>query len=79
MQTGIAAYLKRGTIDKDENTSDRGVVRVTLTLKSREENSSAASTVAYDVLVADPDAQPRILAWGAPGSGPDLKEYSNAR
>lgn len=79
VQTGIAAYLKRGTIDKDENTSDRGVVRVTLTLKSREENSSAASTVAYDVLVADPDAQPRILAWGAPGSGPDLKEYSNAR
>ena len=55
------------------------MVRVTLTLKSREENSSAASTVAYDVLVADPDGQPRILAWGAPGSGPDLKEYSNAR
>ena len=32
----------------------------------------------FDVLIQDPDGgTPRILAWGAPGTGPNLKEYSN--
>lgn len=37
------------------------------------------ATITYDVLIYDAHtATPRIVAWGAPGEGPDLNEYDNA-
>ena len=33
----------------------------------------------YDVVVADPDGSPSIVAWGAPGDGPNLKDYQNRK
>ena len=31
----------------------------------------------YAVKVSDPDGTPKILAWGPPGSGDTLRNYSN--
>ena len=71
-----ASYLPLGRLDRNHGTSDRAGVRVTVTLKGAD--GATSEQVSYDLLVADPDGAPRILAWGAPGTAPDLKEYSNA-
>lgn len=47
--------------------------------QDEDEDSAAEARVSYDVLVADPDsAAPRVVAWGAPGSGTGLTPYQNA-
>lgn len=70
------AYLaNRGKKDKNTGHTDMAVARVTITMKVADVASSAGFS--YDVLVSQPDGSPRILAWGAPGTGPTLKEYSN--
>ena len=45
-----------------------------------DENSDPRPTsVSYDVLVQDPGtASPKVVAWGAAGSGPSLDAYQNA-
>lgn len=71
-----AAYLtKRGKKDKNTGHTDMAVAQVTITVKS--EDGSDAGGLTYDVLLGQPDGAARILAWGAPGTGPGLKEYSN--
>lgn len=70
------AYLtKRGKKDKNTGHTDMAVAQVTITVKS--EDGSDAGGLTYDVLLGQPDGAARILAWGAPGTGPGLKEYSN--
>ncbi|MFC8797313.1 hypothetical protein ACFT2C_06245 [Promicromonospora sp. NPDC057138] len=61
------------------------VVQVDVTLEwdaqdeDATEDTAAEAQVSYDVLVADPDsAAPRVVAWGAPGSGTGLTPYQNA-
>lgn len=71
-------YLNRGKVDKDENTSDRAVFRVNIEMGARDEQGSP-TTLSYDVVVADPDGSPSIVAWGAPGDGPNLKDYANRK
>ena len=74
---GKAAYLDRGDVDRNESTSTMAVARVTVTLNSDTTVGQGAS-LAFDVLVQAPDSgKPAILAWGAPGSGPDLTPQSN--
>lgn len=88
---GDGCYLNRGKINKDANTSDRAVFRVNIQLPedastTEQDNSdgsdrgAADSTMlSYDVVVADPDGSPSIIAWGAPGDGPNLKDYANRK
>lgn len=71
-------YLNRGKVDKDENTSDRAVFRVNIEMGARDEQGTS-TTLSYDVVVADPDGSPSIVAWGAPGDGPNLKDYANRK
>lgn len=71
-----AAYLDRGKVDRQNSSSDWAVARVTVGLKSS--NGGGQANLDFDVLVENPDAgDPRICAWGAPGTGPGLKEWSN--
>lgn len=40
---------------------------------------SKESTISYDLLISGVDsASPRVTSWGAPGTGPDLEDYSVA-
>lgn len=71
-----AAYLDRGRVDANTGTSSMAVMRVTVAL-TPPEGSNGQPRFTYDVLVSDPDGSPRILAWGAPGTGPKLNEYAN--
>lgn len=71
-----ASYLKSGKVDKDSNTSDLAAVRITITLAARSDHDSD-TRMTYDVKVSDPDGTPKILAWGPPGSGDTLRNYSN--
>ncbi|KAA8826913.1 hypothetical protein [Bifidobacterium myosotis] len=71
-----AAYLNSGNVDRNQNKSDRALLRVTITLNARSLNEKQTQ-FSYDMLVADPDGTPRILAWGAPGSGLTLREREN--
>lgn len=53
-------------------------VQVSMNWLGRKDGQSPAPMV-MDVLVENPDtASPRIVAWGAPGTGADLKPYQNA-
>lgn len=76
VSTGKGAYLNRGKVDRNDNVSDMAVVRATILMNGRDQNSKQTS-IGFDLLIQDPDGSPRILAWGAPGTGPTLKEYSN--
>lgn len=70
------AYLtKRGKKDKDTGHTDMAVAQVTISVKKPDGSDGGGLT--YDVLIDQPDGAPRILAWGAPGTGPTLKKYSN--
>lgn len=41
--------------------------------------AAAVQPVSYDLLIRRADtASPQVVAWGGPGSGPDLKPYANA-
>lgn len=71
-----AAYLNRGDVDRNALTSTRAVLRVTIVLAAKD-TGSKQTQYSYDVLIADPDGSPRILAWGAPGTGVTLGEYAN--
>lgn len=71
-----ASYLDRGKVDKNDRKSDRAALRVTIAIAARSQTDSQTS-LSYDVLVADPDGAPAILAWGAPGTGDRLAEYAN--
>jgi hypothetical protein len=43
------------------------------------EPPDAAARVAFDVLVTGADtAAPRVVAWGGPGTGPELTPFRNA-
>ena len=69
-------YLNEGKVNKDTGKSTRAVARVTITLKARD-NMKGETRISYDMKIADPDGTPRILAWGAPGTGTSLKDWSN--
>ncbi len=73
------AYLDKGNVDRNERRSDRAALRVTVTVAHADagDGSAAQSQYSYDLLVADPDGTPRILAWGAPGTGATLREHGN--
>lgn len=71
-----AAYLDRGNVDRNEGVSDMAVMRVRVTLAAKDERSQP-TFVSWDVLVSDPDGTPRVLAWGAPGTGASLREHAN--
>ena len=51
-------------------------MRITITLNARSDHDSD-TRMTYDVKVSDPDGTPKILAWGPPGSGDTLRNYSN--
>lgn len=76
VNVGRVAYLDRGKVDRQEKTSVTAVTRVDVTLTPTG-GMKAPSQYSYDLLVSDPDGTPRVLAWGAPGTGPDLKEHAN--
>lgn len=70
------AYLKQGKVAKDGGSSNIAAARVVITVKSQTQNGSDTQ-LTFDLRIADPDGVPRIIAWGAPGSAPDLKEGAN--
>lgn len=70
------AYLNRGKINRQDKTSDRAVVRATVVLAPHGQNLPTTS-MEFDLLIGDPDGTPQILAWGAPGEGPALREHGN--
>lgn len=68
----------------DENDKPTGyvVARVSAVLNwgdvAVDGKQSTQAPVTWDVLVADADsATPYVVAWGAPGTGPDLTPYEN--
>ena len=71
-----ASYLKSGHVDKDSETSDLAALRITITVAGRTQDASD-TMLSYDVKVSDPDGTPKILAWGAPGTGDRLKKGAN--
>ena len=71
----IAYLTDRGKKDKNTGHTDMAVAQVTINVKKPDGSDGGGLT--YDVLVGQPDGAARILAWGAPGTGPGLKEYSN--
>lgn len=70
------AYLDKGRVDRNNDTSNRAAMRVSVTLKPVAQDAQGARFT-YDLLIADPDGTPRILAWGAPGTGSSLTEHAN--
>jgi len=51
----------------------------TAAVTSPAEPPAAAAKVAFDVLVTGADtAAPRVVAWGGPGTGPELTPFRNA-
>lgn len=68
------AYADMGKVDKENQTSDRAFARVTISMTGRD---NQPVQYGFDLLLADPDGTPRILAWGAPGDAPGLREYMN--
>lgn len=59
------------------------VARVQMQLLWTGQESSEATSnrapASYDVLITGADtASPRVVAWGGPGTGPDLSPYTNA-
>lgn len=60
----------------------RALMRVDLVLRWEGQSipeESRESTMSYDLLMVGVDsASPRVVAWGPPGTGPQLEEYSNA-
>lgn len=79
VKVGAVAYLDRGKVNRRDQTSDYAVARVSVSVDRPTGDSSGGSLqLDFDVLVSGPDAgDPKICAWGAPGSGPKLKEWSN--
>lgn len=70
------AYLDKGRVNRNKGTSDRAAMRVSVSLKPVAQDAQGARFT-YDLLVADPDGTPRVLAWGAPGTGGTLAEHAN--
>lgn len=67
-------YADRGNVDRENSTSDRAYARVSITLTGGEQGNM---NYGYDVLIADPDGTPHVIAWGAPGMAPSFQEYGN--
>ena len=79
-KVGKIQYLDRGKVDRGRSTGEYAVARLTISVKpdGRSDASNDDMSLQFDVLIHDPDAGgPQIRAWGAPGTGPDLKEYAN--
>lgn len=79
-----SAYFQReveGSSDT-ENDPNRALARVNLVLHWEGQSvpeESTESTISYDLLLEGVDsASPRVVAWGAPGEGPEMKEFDNA-
>lgn len=72
-----AAYLRRGNFDTEQHTGEYAVARVNITLKPGDDKASVGLMMSFDLLVHDPLGSPKILAWGAPGDGPTLREHAN--
>lgn len=79
-----SAYFQRDVEDSSEteNNPNRALARVNLVLhwegQSVPEESTEA-TISYDLLIEDVEsASPRVVAWGAPGKGPQMKAFDNA-
>lgn len=68
------AYADMGKVDKENQTSDRAFARVTVSMTGRD---NQPVQYGFDLLLADPDGTPRILAWVAPGDAPQLSAYAN--
>lgn len=76
---GLSAndVLVRSVVDGPEGTD---LARVTVTFSRGEQGEAGVwqGAVSYDVLIVDGDtANPRVVAWGPPGSGPSLAPFSN--
>lgn len=77
-QVGDGAVLK--TTGGEEPEAKEIVVAVTLTMTDNPACEDCRKAVAeYDVLITDANTvTPRVVAWGAPGTGPVLVPYMNA-
>lgn len=75
-----AAYLNRGDVNRNESTSDWAVARVGIEVRPwNAKKDSQPVQLDYDVLLKDPDSgSAKVVAWGAVGTGAELKEYRNA-
>lgn len=63
-------------------SKSQAILRLDLTLRWEGQaisEESKESVISYDLLISDIDsASPRVTSWGAPGTGPDLEDYSVA-
>lgn len=75
-----AAYLNRGHVNQKESASNWAVARVGIeVLPWNAKKDSQPVQLDYDVLLKDPDSgSARVVAWGAVGTGAELKAYRNA-
>lgn len=79
-ETGVVKWTNPDS-DNEDPIPTRIVVAVTLTMSDRLEECSncPAPVVEFDVLVeAANTVTPRVVAWGAPGTGAVMKPYQNA-
>ncbi len=67
-------YADRGKVDRENDTSNRAYARIGITLSG---GGQGNMNYGYDVLIADPDGTPHVIAWGAPGMAPSFHEYGN--
>ena len=63
-------------------SKSKAILRLDLTLRWEGQaisEESKESVVSYDLLISGVNsASPRVTSWGAPGTGPDLEDYSVA-
>src|SRR5699024_12355129 len=63
-------------------SKSQAILRLDLTLRWEGQaisEESKESVISYDLLISGIDsASPRVTSWGAPGTGPDLEDYSVA-
>jgi len=80
--------VRADQLDSEGNVPDsppQVIARVTITIDWGQASDDPAdpsmtpATLTYDVLIDGAStASPRVVAWGGPGTGPDLEPFSNA-
>lgn len=83
VEVGDATLPKGEKEPEDEDTEPkRQVVQVQITPKwsqNKGDDNANLPSYSYDVLLTGTDTSaPKVVAWGAPGSGRELKAYANA-